>query len=217
MDRLFTRTVSVMFAQPVDLIRDNCTNYLQIVKQPMDLGTVRQKLRTNQLKSVEEWKTDVNLISSNSNLYNRKRSLMGLIAKDLSDLFHRLASNFSDSPQNDWNDELQSLGNEMSIVMKDIMIGQIPMKLQTTPQSKNDLGQEVKKGNSFSREECLKLTRDIKSIRDEKKLREITELILQQEPEIEDTGDELEIDLGTLRLNTLMMLRKKVDQLLSRL
>ena len=111
MDKLCSRKTSQMFANPVDPVRDSCPNYFDIVKTPMDLGTVRRKLNDGQYKSVADWKSDVNLIWSNSNAYNSKTSLLRAITKDLSDLYHKLTVYLSDSPQNDWNDELNTLAN----------------------------------------------------------------------------------------------------------
>lgn len=109
-----------MFANPVDPERDSCPNYFNIVKTPMDLGTVRTKLVTGQYKSVADWKADVNLIWSNSNAYNSKASLLRSITKDLSDFYHKLTTYLTDSPQNDWNEQLNSLANEMNQIMKEM-------------------------------------------------------------------------------------------------
>ena len=49
---------SYIFAEPVDPVRDNCPGYLEIIQNPMDLGTVREKLLENKypdfLKRMEE-------------------------------------------------------------------------------------------------------------------------------------------------------------------
>ena len=34
----------VLFCEPVNPERDNCPEYLQIIKQPMDLGTILNKV-----------------------------------------------------------------------------------------------------------------------------------------------------------------------------
>jgi hypothetical protein len=176
----------------------------------MDLGTVNRKLTSNQYRSVTEWKSDVNLIWSNSNSYNSRSSLIGLMTKDLSDMFYRLTTNFTDCPRTDWNDELQRLGNEMAAVVREVE-GSFPA--QPPAPAKRHPAPSADDRNGFGRDEILRLTRDIRAIRDEKRLSEITELVVEQEPEIEDLGEDLEIDLSTLRMNTLILLRKKVDQL----
>jgi hypothetical protein len=209
MDKLASRAISGLFAHPVDPVRDNCPDYFDRVAEPMDLGTVTRKLMSGQYRSVTEWKSDVNLIWSNSSSYNSRFSLIGLATKDLSDMFYRLTANFSDCPRTDWNDELQRLGNEMAAVMREV-----EGSFATQPSAPARRSPAAEDGNGFGRDEVLRLTRDIRAIRDEKKLSEITELLVQQEPEIEDLGDDLEIDISTLRTSTLNLLRRKVDQLL---
>ena len=243
MHKLRSRTISKMFAQAVDPIRDNCPDYFDIVKQPMDLGTVMHKLETDQYKSVSDWKSDVNLIFANSNLYNAKASLLRLITKDLSDMFNELTATLSDSPSNDWADTLQALGAEMSQVMKDMP--NPPNQKQSKSQSKKEQVKKHAKEREkpkpkaaherekpreaepvkvkekprevekvFSKEELLKLTSDINSIQDEEVLTDIAELLRTCESNIDDESEEIEVDLNTLRYSTLVLLRRKVDEVL---
>jgi hypothetical protein len=208
MGKLASRAISTLFARPVDPVRDNCPDYFDRIAEPMDLGTVNRKLTSNQYRSVTEWKSDVNRIWSNSNSYNSRSSLIRLMTKDLSDTFYRLTANFTDCPRTDWNDELQRLGNEMAAVVREFE-GSFPAE-PPAPAKRHPAAADDR--NGFGRDEILRLTRDIRAIRDEKRLSEITELVVEQEPEIEDLGEDLEIDLSTLRMNTLILLRKKVDQ-----
>jgi hypothetical protein len=214
MNKLCSRNISAMFAQPVDPLRDDCTDYFDVIKHPMDLGTIKTKLAMNQYKSVSEWKSDVNLVWANSALYNSKSSLLRLITKDLSDLFHKLTSTFSDSPQNDWNDELQALGNEMGQLMKELTAPPASADDSGAPGAHRGKGSAG--GRLFGTDELLKLTHEINSIRDIEKLCQLTELLKEQESDIEDNGEDLDVDLNTLRLPTLIMLRKKVDELLKK-
>lgn len=50
--QLMSKPIAVAFNQPVDPILLNIPDYPSIVTSPMDLGTVRTKLRTNQYKSI---------------------------------------------------------------------------------------------------------------------------------------------------------------------
>ena len=50
------------FREKVDPERDGAPDYLEIVKNPMDLTTVRKKLVAGEYKSISEWSDDVNLI-----------------------------------------------------------------------------------------------------------------------------------------------------------
>jgi hypothetical protein len=215
MDKLCSRHVSAMFIQPVDPLRDDCVDYFDIIKHPMDLGTIKAKLAANQYKSVSEWKSDVNLVWANSTLYNSKSSLLRLITKDLSDFFHKLISTFSDSPQTDWNDELQALGNEMGQLMKELTAP--PANVSADDVGVGSHGCKCSDGGrAFGREELEKLTQDIRSICEIEKLCQLTEVVKEQESDFEDNGEDIDVDMNTLRLHTLVLLRKKVDELLQR-
>lgn len=46
-------------------------DYLQVVKVPMDLGTIRNKLAKNEYKKAAEFARDVRLVWDNCKLYNQ--------------------------------------------------------------------------------------------------------------------------------------------------
>lgn len=62
------------FRTPVPWKELGLDDYLDIVKQPMDLQTVRRKLNGNKYASSEEFAEDVRLMFNNCLLYNREES-----------------------------------------------------------------------------------------------------------------------------------------------
>lgn len=50
-------------------------DYLQVVKIPMDLGTIRNKLSKNEYKKPVEFARDVRLVWDNCKLYNQVRAV----------------------------------------------------------------------------------------------------------------------------------------------
>eukprot|EP00871_Galdieria_phlegrea_P004984 jgi/Galph1/5487/GphlegSOOS_G4166.1 len=68
LDKLSRRDTQGIFAEPVDT--SVVTDYLSVVKHPMDLGTVREKLNREQYSSVEDFREDIDLIWDNCCLYN---------------------------------------------------------------------------------------------------------------------------------------------------
>jgi hypothetical protein len=58
------------FRQPVEYQRLGLADYLKIVKQPMDLGTVKKKLERFQYKAVEDCLYDIMRIWNNCKSYN---------------------------------------------------------------------------------------------------------------------------------------------------
>lgn len=62
-----------IFAEPVDL--SEVPDYLDIVKEPMDFSTMRNKINSNQYSCVEDFEVDFFLMTSNCLKYNKEKSL----------------------------------------------------------------------------------------------------------------------------------------------
>lgn len=108
-DNLLKHPISAMFAKPVDAIADGVPDYYDVIKNPSDFSTVRNKLVTSQYKSLDEFKKDVNLIWENAILYNSKQSFMALIADELSRQFQRQLWQLESPPTEQWiNDFLKA-------------------------------------------------------------------------------------------------------------
>jgi len=75
------------FHEPVNPIAWNIPDYPEVVKNPMDLGTIRQKLNTCAYKNCKEFVNDMNLVFSNCILYNGETSEFGILAKNLREEF----------------------------------------------------------------------------------------------------------------------------------
>uniref|UniRef100_A0A7S0MVY2 PHD-type domain-containing protein n=1 Tax=Pyramimonas obovata TaxID=1411642 RepID=A0A7S0MVY2_9CHLO len=75
------------FAQPVDVKALGLTDYYDIVKTPMDLGTVKKNLRNKKYKHPNELKADIALTFSNAMIYNPAHHNVHIWAKELHELF----------------------------------------------------------------------------------------------------------------------------------
>jgi len=62
-------------------------DYLQVVKEPMDLGTIRSKLSKNEYKKPVEFARDMRLVWENCKLYNQDGSDLYLLADELTKKF----------------------------------------------------------------------------------------------------------------------------------
>lgn len=65
-----------VFAKPVDT--KIVHNYLEFIKQPMDISTIRQKLDSNQYQFLGEVTDDINLIFENCLKYNPPKNFFNL-------------------------------------------------------------------------------------------------------------------------------------------
>lgn len=72
-------TINHVFLAPVDPVALNIPNYRQIIKQPMDLGTMSQKLKGGQYGNAKEFKKDFDLMIENCLTFNP----VGNIVRDL--------------------------------------------------------------------------------------------------------------------------------------
>lgn len=75
------------FLQPVDPIALNIPDYFTIIKNPMDLSTIENKLLNDEYKSSGEFKTDVLLMFNNCYLYNPPTLPIYSMAKEMEKIF----------------------------------------------------------------------------------------------------------------------------------
>lgn len=81
---------SIPFRQPVDPQSLNIPDYFEIVKKPMDLSTIHNKLTTGQYSDPWEYVDDVWLMFDNAWLYNRKTSRVYRYCTRVSTFTHHL-------------------------------------------------------------------------------------------------------------------------------
>lgn len=70
LDSLFAKDANEIFTEPVDL--EEVPDYKDVVTHPMDLGTMRTKLRDGKYQSLDEMENDFNLMIQNCLAYNNK-------------------------------------------------------------------------------------------------------------------------------------------------
>ncbi|KAK9317460.1 Bromodomain-containing protein [Lipomyces starkeyi] len=80
---------SFPFLQPVDPVALNCPNYFKVIKKPMDLSTIQQKLNTNQYESGEEFEEDVRLMFRNCYKFNPDGSPVNAMGHRLEAVFDK--------------------------------------------------------------------------------------------------------------------------------
>ena len=88
--RLTGRKEAAAFIKPVDPVRDKIPDYPSIVRNPMDLGTVKQKLAQRAYPDPMSFRDDVRLIWKNCALYNQPGHVVRNWGDTMSDLFERL-------------------------------------------------------------------------------------------------------------------------------
>ncbi|KAK4947626.1 transcription initiation at TATA-containing promoter protein [Elasticomyces elasticus] len=77
------------FTHPVDPVALNIPTYFQIIKKPMDLGTVRTKLNNNVYEKAKDFEEDVRLVFKNCYKFNPEGDLVHNAGTQLEGLFNK--------------------------------------------------------------------------------------------------------------------------------
>ena len=86
-EEILNDTNGDIFARPVDPVALRIHDYFDIIKKPMDLGTIKKRLEGLSYRSVEEFVDDVHLVFDNAMLYNPKSCEVHTFAKNFKKQF----------------------------------------------------------------------------------------------------------------------------------
>ena len=78
------------FLEPVDYVALNILDYPSIIKNPMDLGTVKSKLKDNKYSTFLDFLSDIDLIWTNCRTYNMAGSEIVKMANHCEKAFKKL-------------------------------------------------------------------------------------------------------------------------------
>jgi hypothetical protein len=77
------------FQVAVDPVKHGCPTYFDVIKQPMDLGTVTEKLNTGKYLQLDEFAADVRLVWDNAMKFNPPEHLVHKEAAELLSVFEK--------------------------------------------------------------------------------------------------------------------------------
>ncbi|KFV87791.1 Bromodomain-containing protein 2, partial [Struthio camelus australis] len=75
------------FRQPVDAVKLGLPDYHKIIKQPMDMGTIKRRLENNYYWGAAECMQDFNTMFTNCYIYNKPTDDIVLMAQTLEKIF----------------------------------------------------------------------------------------------------------------------------------
>ncbi|OWB73360.1 binding protein [[Candida] boidinii] len=81
-------SISYPFLEPVDPIALDCPSYFEIVKEPMDLGTVSNKIQNGQYENADEFEREVRLVFHNCYLFNPEGTVVNMMGHRLEAVFN---------------------------------------------------------------------------------------------------------------------------------
>jgi len=89
MKNLAKKSQAVHFLRPVDWKKMGLVDYPKLIKHPMDIGTVSERLGKNHYARLEDFANETRLIWKNAFIFNAPDSLYFKAAKSLSDAFEK--------------------------------------------------------------------------------------------------------------------------------
>jgi hypothetical protein len=91
------------FLKPVDPVALNVPTYFQVIKQPMDLSKIQQKLAAGNYQDAKDFKKDICLMFKNCNKFNRKSDPVYQSGQQLNKLFTQLWTQWTSGVQVDYH------------------------------------------------------------------------------------------------------------------
>ncbi|ORX42682.1 hypothetical protein DM01DRAFT_1350220 [Hesseltinella vesiculosa] len=86
------------FLRPVDPIKQGIPHYFQVIKHPMDLGTIKAKLKNSQYLTVQQFDDDIRLMLNNCYNFNPPNTYVYNEAKSLEQVYDKEYSTHFGSP-----------------------------------------------------------------------------------------------------------------------
>ncbi|PWA63611.1 Bromodomain-containing protein [Artemisia annua] len=234
LQRLMKHKHGWVFNEPVNVKFLGLHDYHDIIKHPMDLGTIKSRLAQNFYKSPMEFADDVRLTFHNAMTYNPKGQDVHIMAEQLSNIFEEKWAMIESESNQDWNygmlynastptptsrpaphfahaparqlyrSESVSLPSLPSTTMQKPIYAP-PIR---TPVPKKPKARDPNKRN-MTYEEKQKLSTNLQSLPSEK-LDNIVHIIKKKNPSLSQNDEEIEVDIDSVDIETLWELDRFV-------
>ncbi|KAK6267196.1 hypothetical protein QUC31_018033 [Theobroma cacao] len=204
--RLMGHQYGWVFNQPVDVVKLNIPDYVNVIKQPMDLGTIKKKITSGAYASPMEFHADVRLTFSNAMTYNPPGNDVHIMADTLNKFFEVRWKNIEKKLPVTGGQLVQSKAPADNIESSKTMPP--AKKRKTTSVTQEIIPEPVKR---MTAEEKHNLGRELESLLAEMPMHIIDFLREHSSNGRESGEEEIEIDIDDLSDDTLFTLRKLLD------
>ncbi|EJK69582.1 hypothetical protein THAOC_09143 [Thalassiosira oceanica] len=136
---------AAVFGKPVDTVKYDLPTYFDVVKKPMDLGTVSKKLTQGKYQYIEDFESDMHLTFNNAMLFNGKGHVVSELAQNLKNTFDdeykqmmlatAIASNKEASPEVDLFEDSEPDEKPPAIDNEKKQLDEDPTELEAVPNS----------------------------------------------------------------------------------
>lgn len=216
-----------VFSKPVDVQGLKLRDYHQIIKQPMDLGTVKSRLNNKEYQTPLDFASDVRLTFGNALKYNPKGHEVNTLADSMLQRFEKLFGPEYEKYESEYQNAMteNSVEKRGSIPKSVAAVEETP-SLSTVMSSRSvkdaDMMQSRGSGNlpklkkakdlkkrPMTSEEKLNLVAHLENILPDK-MEQVIQIMRQGSPHLLPDGGEIELDIEALDTETLWELDRFV-------
>jgi hypothetical protein len=115
---LINDPLAYFFVQPFTGDKKIMNDYHSKVKCPMDLTTVRKRIKDNYYSNIHAWANDIRLIFSNAVAYNGEMSIVGVVAIYLRKKFEKKMQVLEGNNLRNYESQLIALGRELEAIIR---------------------------------------------------------------------------------------------------
>ncbi|KAI3753699.1 hypothetical protein L2E82_25760 [Cichorium intybus] len=236
LQRLMKHKHGWVFNEPVNAKLLGLHDYHDIIKHPMDFGTIKSRLAQNFYKSPMEFAEDVRLTFYNAMTYNPKGQDVHVMAEQLSNIFEEKWSAIESESNPDWRygsiydantptsrtptsrkaphfAPSRTLYRSESMSLPFMTRSNSNPKPKITPVSRTPVPKKPKAKDPNKRnmtyEEKQKLSTNLQSLPSEK-LDNIVQIIKKKNTSLSQHDDEIEVDIDSVDIETLWELDRFV-------
>ena len=201
MDILMQKPSASVFLSPVDPEKDNVPDYYQVIKHPIDLGTIHKRLQNGEYSNKSQWDKEMNLVWTNAEKYYKKGSLISILANELHRVYDKECEKLKLLRTAKWSRVIVDLNQKL-----DRLYEQPPAVVNALLQLKERKDEEKLK--PFSEEELNILIHMSQYLANNHDSMKILRIIKYFQPDTVIANNNLfKLDVNDLELKTLYALR----------
>jgi hypothetical protein len=180
----------------------NWADYQSKIAQPMDIATVRKRLKDNYYSGVQAWSHDMHLIFDNAIVYNGEYSVIGGVAVYLRKMLDKEIRALEATNLRNWESQLVTLTRKLERAIRKVPPAfNVELHFDTTTADSDD----------FTVDRIMRLRDRLEELVRQKRSSEILDVVRDTNSDAPFI-DDLEIDLAHLGRRSLLALERLAEE-----
>ena len=194
MKEIVKKPIALMFLNSVNESEDGMEDYYSIIRKPITLGEIQNKLQSNEYSSIQELKSDFQLIQANADKFFGKRSYYSIAAKELRACFLKMLERIEERNPKVWIKNVDTIDHNIQWLLNNM-----PENIKSKNQRTITLEPLPKMKNKTMR----MLIDATAELNDKKVAQRFMDIILKFHPDMNIYSKDVEVDMDILSNETL--------------